>query len=113
MKKRIFKRIPVRLEAYIFSGNKTYLGFIENVSEGGFQYLVISSVQTPQEFNPEKILQIYFQLPSGETLKLFCDVKWHIHNPPDNKTLTLGVEVLDPDPKFKEFIKTLDIVNVN
>jgi len=113
MKKRIFKRIPVRLEAYIFSGDKTYLGFIENVSEGGFQYLVISSVQTPLEFKPDKILQIYFQLPSGETLKLFCDVKWYIQNSPDNKTLTLGVQVLEPDPKFKEFIKTLDIVNVN
>jgi hypothetical protein len=113
MDKRFSKRIPARLEAYIFSGNKTYVGFIENVSEDGFQYLVISQVQAPQEFKPEKIIQIYFQLPSGETLKLFCEVKWYLKNSPDDKTLTLGIRIIDPSPKFKEFIKTLNIVSVN
>lgn len=113
MEKRLSKRIPVRLEAYIFSGNKTYAGFIENISESGFQYLIISSFQNPQEFKSDKIIQIYFQLPSGETLKLFCDVKWYIQNSPNDKTLLIGVEILDPPPQFKEFIKTLDIVNVN
>jgi len=113
MDKRITKRIPVRLEAYIFSGDKTYVGFIDNVSEGGFQYLLVTTIQAPKDFRPEKILQLYFQLPSGETLKLFCKVKWYLKSSTDSKPATLGIEIIDPTPKFKEFIKTLEIVSVN
>ena len=113
MDKRVSKRIPVRLEAYIFSGDKTYVGFIDNVSEGGFQYLIVTTIQAPKDFKPDNIIQLYFQIPSGETLRLFCKVKWYLKSSPDNKPATLGIEIIDPSPKFKEFIRTLDIVNVN
>lgn len=112
MEKRVSKRIPARLEAYIFSGDKTYVGFIDNVSEGGFQYLIVTTILAPKDFKPEKTLQLYFQIPSGETLKLFCTVKWYLKKSSD-KPATLGIEIMDPPPKFKEFIRTLDIVNVN
>jgi hypothetical protein len=113
MNKRSSKRIPVRLEAYIFSGEKTYMGFIDNVSEGGFQYLIVTTIQAPKDFKPEKIIQLLFQIPSGETLKLFCKVKWYLKSSTDKKPATLGIEIIDPSSKFKEFIKTLDIVTVN
>ena len=113
MDKRSSKRIPVRLEAYIFSGDKTYVGFIDNVSEGGFQYLIVTTIQAPKDFKPDNIIQLYFQIPSGETLKLFCKVKWYLKKSSANKPATLGIEIIDPSPKFKEFIRTLDIVSVN
>jgi hypothetical protein len=113
MDKRSSKRIPVRLEAYIFSGDKTYVGFIDNVSEGGFEYLIVTTIHAPKDFKLENIIQLYFQIPSGETLRLFCKVKWYLKKSSDKKTATLGIEIIDPSPKFKEFIRTLDIVSVN
>ena len=113
MDKRLSKRIPVRLEAYIFSGDKTYVGFIDNISGSGFQFLIVTTILAPKDFKPDNIIQLYFQVPSGETLKLFCKVKWYLKKSSDNKPATLGIEIIDPPPKFKEFIRTLDIINVN
>jgi len=44
---------------------------------------------------------------------LFSGELFKYHFTLQNKPATLGIEIIDPSPKFKEFIRTLDIVNVN
>lgn len=110
--KRLDKRIAVRLEAYIFSGSKTYTGFIENASENGFEFLVVSSIKAAKSFHPEKVVGLYFQIPSGKTLHLYCEVKWYLENSYD-RSVSLGMKIINTPQEYKEFIKTLDIVSVN
>lgn len=113
IEKRHSKRIPVRFEAYILTGEKTYMGSVENVSEDGFEYLVHSSVKAPEDFHYENRVEIYFQIPSGEAVNMFCTVKWLSKNPSAEKPLTIGIKIAEHSPKFKGLIQTLDIVSIN
>jgi len=113
MEKRQFRRIPVRLEAFILTGEKTYMGSIENVSADGFEYLVHSSIKTPEDFHYEKTVEIYFQIPSGEAVNMFCKVKWFSKRFSSDEPLTIGIKISERSPKFKGLIQALDIVSVN
>jgi hypothetical protein len=51
-----------------------------------------------------------FQIPSGETLNLNCEVIWLYTKktpPPGFKQNNIGMEIIDPPLKYKEFFKTL------
>ncbi len=113
MEKRHSKRIPVRLEAFILTDEKTYMGYIENISEDGFEYVVHSSIKTPVDFHYEKTVEIYFQIPSGEAVNMFCTVKWLSKNSSADKPLTIGIKITEPSAKFKGLIQALDIVSIN
>ncbi len=113
MEKRLFKRKTIHLNAMIISGGKTYDGYIENVSEGGVEYLMTSSINAPYDFTPETVIELIFQIPSGKTLHLYCEVKWFLKASLDDKKLNLGIKVIDPPPEYIEFVKTLNIVTVN
>lgn len=111
--KRHSKRIPVRLEAFILTGEKTYLGTIENISADGFEYLVHSSIKAPEDFHFDKTVEIYFQVPSGEAVNMFCTVKWLSKGSSVDMPLTIGIKIEEPSPKFKDLTHALDIVTVN
>ncbi|RJR15381.1 MAG: PilZ domain-containing protein [Nitrospiraceae bacterium] len=113
MEKRHHRRIPVRLEAFILTDDKTYMGSIENISENGFEYLVHSSIKAPEDFHYEKTVEIYFQVPSGEAVNMLCTVKWLSKSPSPDKPLSIGIKIAEPSPKFKGLIQALDIVSVN
>ncbi|MBI5665499.1 MAG: PilZ domain-containing protein [Nitrospirae bacterium] len=113
MEKRHSRRIPVRLEAFILTGDKTYMGSIENVSEDGFEYQVQSSIKAPEDFHFDKSVEIYFQIPSGEAVNMSCTVKWLSKRPSVDRPLTIGIKISEPSPKFKSLIQALDIVSVN
>ncbi len=113
MEKRHYKRIPVRLEAYILTAEKTYTGSIENVSEDGFEYLVHSSSKATEDFHFDKTVEIYFQIPSGEAVNIFCTVKWLSKISSVDGPLTIGIKIAEPSPKFHGLIRALDIVSVN
>jgi len=107
MEKRVSERVPYRLDAKIISAGKTYDGVIENVSEGGMEYLMTSLVETSKHFVPEKIIEINFQISSGETLHLKCQVKWYLEVDPHDRKLMLGMKILDPHHKYKELLRNL------
>jgi hypothetical protein len=108
MERRRSRRIPVNLEANIISAGKSYVGLIENVSEGGLEYLMTSQVLVSEKFTPKKSLEVTFVIPSGETLHLNCELVWFLRAPLSEKLLTLGLKIIDPSTKYKEFIKSLD-----
>ena len=113
LERRTAKRIPVRIDAYLLTGNHTYVGFIENVSEDGFEYFIPSSMKGPDDIHKGKTVEIYFQMFSGEVLHLLCEVKWLSIRPPVDKPFTVGMKTTDLSSQFQGFIRTLDIVNVN
>jgi hypothetical protein len=106
MEKRRSKRKIVRLKAERISGDKNHAVFIENLSEEGI-YMITAPAKTSMDFIPGTALELKFQLRSGETLNLRCKVIWSHKNPPDGLTNSVGMEIIDPPLKYKEFIKTL------
>lgn len=107
MEKRFFDRLAVSISASIVSGNGTYSGFIDNVSECGIGYLLTSLRHVSTDFTPAKRVLMSFQIPSGETLALDCEVKWFYRAASDGDKLTLGMEIIEPPSKYNDYIKTL------
>jgi hypothetical protein len=106
MGKRRSERKIVRLKAERISGDENHAVFIENLSEEGI-YMITAPAKTSMDFTPGTKLELKFQLPSGETLNLRCKVIWSCKTPPDGLTNSVGMEIIAPPLKYKEFIKTL------
>ena len=105
--RKLTERTPVRLKAKIISGGETYPGFIQNVSESGIRYFIESVIKTEKDFAPKKMMELKFKLPSGETLKLDCEIIWSSRKSPDDKDLTIGIKIIKPPQKYKKFAKNL------
>ncbi len=106
MEKRRSRRKIVSLEAELISGGISYKGFIGNISGDGI-YIRTAPTKTTINFAPKTTLELKFQLPSGETLNLHCKVIWSYKTPPHGLTYSMGVKIIDPPPKYKEFLETL------
>lgn len=113
MEKRHSKRVPARLEAFILTGDRTYTGFIENISEDGFEFSINSSIKAPDDFHYEKTVEIYLQIPSGEAVNMLCTIKWLSKRSSVDEPFTIGIKIAEPSPKFKALIQALDIVSAN
>jgi len=107
MEKRSSERVAISADAKIISAGKAYDGSIENVSEAGMEYLMTSVVETQKDFVPDKIIEVNFQVPSGEILKLQCQVKWYMETDPHDRKVMLGMKILNPPGSYKGWIRDL------
>lgn len=107
MERRFFDRKTVHLKAERLSGDESNAVFIKNISEHGL-HVITTPVETADKFPPDTFFDLRFQLSSGETIELQCIVRWAYQNdPPDDLTSSVGIEIIDPPARYKEFVKNL------
>ncbi|HMK48469.1 MAG TPA: PilZ domain-containing protein [Thermodesulfovibrionales bacterium] len=107
MEKRGANRIKISLKAERISGDKKHGVFIENISESGMN-IIIANEKTLREYFPGNDVDLRFHLSSGEALNLHCRVRWFCpDSPPDIRTESIGLEIIDPPPRYIEFVRTL------
>jgi hypothetical protein len=106
MDKRTSKRIAVSLEAELISHDISYAAFIGNVSDRGL-YTIITPLMNTIDYTTEPDLDIKLHLPSGESLGLSCKKRWSETISPHGKTIKIGLEIVNPPLKYKEYINTL------
>jgi len=108
MERRLSKRVNVKLGAELVSGDRTYAGVIENLSEHGI-FMRTVPWETPVNCLPGTTIVLKFQPSSGETLSLHCEVKWlHIDKTPSlGLTNSMGMAIIDPPRQYKEFLRPL------
>lgn len=111
MNKRNSDRLPVNLKANITISNKAYSGLINNVSECGVGYLLVSLDYIADDVAPEKAIIVNFRTPSGLTLSLDCELKWFSKPQAsagrETSALTLGLKIVNPPQQYTEYVKTL------
>jgi hypothetical protein len=107
MEKRRSERVNHKLEAKAIVGDKICDGIIENFSREGI--LKIISYEKTEELHPGMILVVNFQAPSGQELKLNCEIKWVSIKKDETHLLKniLGMEILNPPQVYTEFIQAL------
>ena len=105
--RKLTARTPVNVKAQIISNGETYPGFIQNVSEDGIGYLIESVFEVYKDFAPQKMLQVNLRIPSGETLNLHCEIIWCSRKTPEDKSLTIGLKIINPPQKYKKLAKKL------
>ena len=107
MERRLFERKTVHLKAERLSGDESNAVFIKNISEQGLQ-IITTPAERADDYPPDTFFDLRFQLSSGETIELQCIVKWAYQNdPPDDLTSSVGMEIIDPPLRYKEFVKNL------
>ncbi len=107
MENRRSERKTVHLKAERISGDTSYAVFIENISEYGIN-IITAPAESGTNFIPGASLDLKLQLSSEETINLHCRVRWLYQNtPPDNLTNSIGIEIIDPPLRYKEFVKKL------
>ncbi len=106
MEARRHKRMIVSLPAEITTGDTRFAGSIENLSDEGL-YLVTAPSKASLNFKSNVPVELSITFPSGEKINLTCRVKWSYQTPPHGYTNSLGLEILEKSPEYKEALITL------
>ncbi|HDZ61581.1 MAG TPA: PilZ domain-containing protein [Nitrospirae bacterium] len=106
-KKRRFKRVSVGIITEIIVGSKRYTGFMKELSAGGMQ-IITGPVRAITHFVPGSVVDIKFQLPTGQMLTLHCEVRWlhTVKARSEGLINSMGLAILDVPPRYKAFFKT-------
>ena len=103
MKNRAFERLPAKLQARLYWGNKVYPGTVGNFSEKG---MFIRTRMSPPF---DSVIEVVIDKSKG-FMKLPSNVRWLVQVDcvdNDGKENILGVELMDVPPDYLEFIKRL------
>jgi hypothetical protein len=107
MEKRRHERRTAHLNAEFISSGLSYTGFIENISDEGM-FMTTDPTKTAIDFTPAIPRTLKFQLPSGNTLKIQCDVRWfYMKTSTHGLIFTMGIKIINPPSQYIDFIKTL------
>ena len=103
MEKRAFKRLPVKLQARLYWGNKIYPGVVTSLSENG---MFISTRMSPPF---DAVLEVVVTMGKG-FLKFPGNVRWSVKvnylDDSDDENI-MGVEFLDVPPDYLKFVKSI------
>ena len=96
----------VNLKASLISGSTIYPGFTSSICEDGVFMRTL-----PLGFEPNLyiglVVQVKLEPPGKGTVCLNCRVKWIYKTPPHKLTNSVGMEILDALPNYKELLKDL------
>ncbi|MEJ2684979.1 MAG: PilZ domain-containing protein [Candidatus Sulfobium sp.] len=99
--KRHYRRFMRRLEVEFSANDRHYRGISSNFSLGGM------FVRTNHAFATGTLIDITVHLPGGGTAALKGRVKMALKTPAVSLRNGMGVEIVESDPVFVDFIKSL------
>ncbi len=107
MQKRSFIRKAVSLMAEYRTRGANRMAFVRNVSEKGM-HMVTLSRDSESHFFPGKNIKLKLLLSTKESVPLLCEVRWvTADRPPHGLTYGLGLEIINPSPRYVSFVKAL------
>ncbi len=109
MKKKISKRFSTDLKGVIFIEEKRYVGNLKNVSEEGLCYLISNFVYKNISIIPGIKVKVVFLNSSEKVLSLNCEIIWSDGPSRDSSKSYIGMKVIDPVKRYKDFVNTLEI----
>jgi hypothetical protein len=68
----------------------------------------IIPTRTLRDFATGIKLDLTFQIPSGETLNLYCRKIWSFRITPRSLIKRIGMEIIDPPVEYREFLTSLE-----
>ena len=99
--RRQYRRFIRRLEVEFSSRDRQYRGISSNFSLGGL------FVRTNHPFAPGTIVDLTVHLPNGTAAALKGQVKMALKTPVVSLRNGMGVEIIERDPRFVDFVKSL------
>ena len=112
MERRRHKRIYIHLKARITVDDRTYDGYIENISESGIGYLMASPESITDDFLSSKSIELELQIQPGKTIVLACVAKWARKGLASGKTIGVGMSIIDPPVEYGNWLRALTDENL-
>ncbi len=107
MERRRSERKDVHISVKLTAGDKSYDGFIENVSHEGVSLnIILAREERLDSFVPGKILELKFKTETRDEITLQCEIKRQFYTKL-NFIYIISVEIIDPPAEFKKFVGTL------
>ncbi len=103
---RRHRRFIITLHGKVTIGEKSYDAIVGNVSEEGLSSTVTTYIKTDKDFSPNKSIRLIFDLPSGETINLACEIRWYLKPQDNGENLILGLYIVDPPPQYTRWINS-------
>jgi len=104
------KRRSVHFPARLIVGERSYTGFIINIScRGVGMYVVTKFSEGTINCTSGSVLTLETRSPSGALLSLQCNIKWlriREHSQA-NLTTSIGMEIIDPPAVFVRLFESL------
>jgi len=126
---RSSKRIPVLMDVRVRSGNRSYDGYVTNVSAHGIGCLITALNLTDdtlalkrtyeaehlmqllslvsEDFAPDKIIEVNFNISSGGQVDISCRPAWFSCNPSKSEA-AVGMRITNDCPAYWQFIKDME-----
>ncbi len=101
----ITKKI-VTLKAKLLSGSTIYSGFTSSICEDGL-FIITLPLGSDPNISSGSVVQVKLDPPGKESVCLNCRVKWVYKTPPHKLTNSVGMEILDALPDYKELLTEL------
>ncbi len=104
MENRKSERLTDSLDVEIVAGGVVYSGLILNYSEEGM-YLVTATTYEVVDIPPSSKIEVKCKLPTGNEIKINCEVKWFQAKPtPYGVTFSMGMELIEPPQAYKDYL---------
>lgn len=105
---RCSERLPRELKAELILDGKIDDATIENLSKTGIKVrTVAANIALDVMFGT--ILDLQFELPSGETVRLNCKVRWSCKISPKSLIKDIGLEFTEQSQMYEEWFKTISM----
>ena len=108
MMARLSERYLKEFKAKLILNRDRYEATIENFSENGIKVITDIAV----DFLPDEIIDLEFEIPSGEVLSLHCKVIWLSKVSSESLIQDVGLEITENSPEYEDFFKSLCISNM-
>jgi hypothetical protein len=96
----------INFKARLMSGNTAYPGFTNSICEDGL-YMRTLPLESEMDVTTGSVVQVKLEPPGKDPICLNCRVKWVYKTPPHKLTNSVGMEILDALPNYKELLKDL------
>jgi hypothetical protein len=71
-------------------------------------YTITTFIQADKGFVPKGKINVLINIPGGQTLNLTCEIRWFLKPSEKGKSLLLGMKIIDPSSKYKDWIKEME-----
>lgn len=103
MRKKVqrHQRVTKRLQVKFSSGGLSFTGILSNISQSGL------FIRTNRCFSPGTTIDIKLMMPDGTASILKGIVRWAVKTPLTSMKNGMGVELLEQDAIFKNFLESI------
>ncbi|MHA2474898.1 MAG: PilZ domain-containing protein [Promethearchaeota archaeon] len=106
------ERVLKEFKAQLILNRERHDVIIDDFSANGMKVRT-EQTNTDVNFLPDKIVDLEFEIPSGEILNLNCKLIWSSKMSSDSLIQDIGLKLNEASPMYEEFFKSLFMDNMS